>query len=125
MSAPSPYPAEVRTRFRAAARSGAPVAGARVGRGGDRRLGGDVELWLAVDAAGRIERAGFRAFGCPYTVAAADLACERVTGRPLTELLAFDAGALIQELEVPPERFPVRIWIEDAMRAAARSEEAT
>lgn len=124
MSTVAPYPDPVWARFRAPRHAGAPAAGARVGRSGDRKLGGDVELWLIADGGGRVLRAGFRAFGCPYTVAAADLACERMIGSVVAGLLEFDAGALIEELQLPPERFPVRIWIEDAVRAAARPQEA-
>lgn len=120
MSAPAQYPAEVWARFRAPRHAGVPPAGARVGRGGERRQGGEVEVWLEVGD-GRVERAGFRAFGCPYAVAAADLCCERLAGRSPADLLEFDAGAHMEALGVPPERFPVKIWIEDAVRAAARA----
>jgi NifU-like protein involved in Fe-S cluster formation len=119
MSATAQYPAEVWRRFRTPTHAGAPVAGARVGRGGERRQGGEIELWFTV-AAGRIDRAGFRAFGCPYAVATADLACQRLLGQDPAVLLEFDASALMEGLQVPPERFPVKIWIEDAVRAAAR-----
>ena len=115
------YPMAVWRRFRAPARAAAPAAGAKVGRGGERKLGGDLELWLELDA-GKVRRAGFRAYGCPYLVASADATCEAIEGRAAAELLAFDAGALIQGLQVPPERFPIKIWIEDAVRAAARED---
>lgn len=116
----SGYPAEVWTRFRAPARAGAPANGAQVGTGGARRQGGEIEVWLAV-ADGRVTQAGFRAFGCPYAVALADLCCERLAGQPIDALLEFDAEALMQSLQVPPERFPIRIWLEDAVRGAARA----
>ena len=124
MSGAREYPAEVWRRFRAPGHAGAPPAGARVGRGGDRRMGGDLELWFTLDRRGLVARAEFRAFGCPFAVASADLACETLPGRDPAMLLEFDAGALITGLGVPPERFPVRIWIEDAVRAAARAREA-
>jgi NifU-like protein involved in Fe-S cluster formation len=113
------YPAKVWERFRVPRRAAAPASGAQVGRGGDRKQGGELELWLEV-ADGKVRRAGFRAFGCPYLIASADAACEALEGRSTAELLAFDAGALIQGLEVPPERFPIKIWVEDAVRAAAQ-----
>jgi NifU-like protein involved in Fe-S cluster formation len=116
---PGAYPAKVWERFRAPHRAAAPARGARLGRGGERKQGGQLELWLEV-AEGSVRRAGFRAFGCPYLIASADAACEAIEGRPVDGLLAFDAGALIQDLGVPPERFPIKIWIEDAVRAAAR-----
>lgn len=123
MSAPAPYPPEVWARFRNPRHAGAPIAGARVGRGGERKQGGELEFWFTV-AGGRVVRTGFRAFGCPYAVAVADLACERLVGKDPGGLLEFDANALMEGLGVPPERFPVRIWIEDAVRAAARAQEA-
>lgn len=119
MTTQDAYPANVWERFRAPRRAAAPAPGARIGRGGERRQGGQLELWFEV-ADGAVRRAGFRAFGCPYLIATADAACEALEGRPTTELLAFDAGALIQSLEVPPERFPIKIWLEDAVRAAAQ-----
>lgn len=122
MSGMAQYPAEVWDRFRSPRHAGAPVAGARVGRGGERRQGGEVELWFTV-AGGRVAQAGFRAFGCPFAVAAADLCCERLAGQDPAGLAEYDAGALVEGLGVPPERFPVRIWIEDAVRAAARAGE--
>ena len=119
MSPLAAYPREVWDRFRNPTHAGPPAPGARVGRGGERKQGGEVELWFTV-ADGRVARAGFRAFGCPYAVATADLASERLVGQDPARLLEFDAGALMEALRVPPERFPVRIWIEDAVRAAAR-----
>jgi len=123
MSAMAQYPAEVWARFRSPAHAGAPLAGARVGHGGERKQGGEIELWFTV-AGGRIARAGFRAFGCPYAVASADLCCQWLIGQDPGGLLEFDASALMEGLAVPPERFPVKIWLEDAVRAAARAEEA-
>jgi NifU-like protein involved in Fe-S cluster formation len=119
MQAESAYPAAVWRRFREPGHAAAPAAGARRGRGGERKQGGELELWLSVDG-GTVRQAGFRAFGCPYLIASADAACEALAGKPVAALLEFDAGALIQELQVPPERFPVKIWLEDAVRAAAR-----
>lgn len=114
------YPDPVWRRFRAPAFAAAPAAGAAVGHGGERKLGGHLELWLEVEA-GAVRRAGFRAFGCPYLISCADAACESLAGKPVAGLLEYDAADLIQGMEVPAERFPVKIWIEDAIRAAARS----
>jgi nitrogen fixation NifU-like protein len=122
MSPQAQYPAAVWDRFRSPRHAGVPVAGARVGHGGERKQGGEVELWFTL-ADGRIDRAGFRAFGCPYAIAAADLACQGLVGQAPAALLEFDASALMEGLGVPPERFPVKIWIEDAVRAAARAPE--
>lgn len=113
------YPAAVWRRFRAPTHAAVPAAGARIGRGGERKLGGDLEVWLDLER-GSVRSAGFRAFGCPYLIASADAACEAIKGQPVAALVEFDAGALIQSLQVPPERFPIKIWIEDAVRAAAR-----
>jgi NifU-like protein involved in Fe-S cluster formation len=119
-TAQAAYPAMVWQRFRAPGHAAPPPAGAAIGRGGERKQGGELELWLEV-AAGKVRRAGFRAFGCPYLVASADAACEAIAGQSVASLVEFDAGALIQGLRVPPERFPIKIWIEDAVRAAAQS----
>ncbi len=118
-AAAAAYPAAVWQRFRAPGHAAAPPAGVAIGRGGERKLGGDLELWVEV-ADGKVRRAGFRAFGCPYLIASADATCEAIAGKPAAGLVEFDAGALIQGLQVPPERFPIKIWIEDAVRAAAK-----
>ena len=117
---PFGYSDAVWQRFRAPGHAAPPPAGAAVGRGGERKLGGQLELWFEATA-GSVRRAGFRAFGCPYLIASADAACEAIEGVPTASLVDFDAGALIQGLQVPPERFPIKIWIEDAVRAAANS----
>jgi NifU-like protein involved in Fe-S cluster formation len=118
MSADHGYPEAVWARFRAPRHAGPPPGGARVGRGGDRRNGAEVELWVALDG-DRIAGAGFRAFGCPYTVALADAACEALRGRAAASLASFDAADLVASLALPAERFGARIWVEDAVRAAA------
>ena len=120
MPADAAYPAMVWRRFRQPAHAAAPVAGAARGRGGERKQGGELEVWLRVDG-GTVRQAGFRAFGCPYLIASADAACEALVGLPVAALLEYDAATLIQGMEVPPERFPVKIWIEDAVRAAAQA----
>ncbi len=114
------YPAAVWQRFRAPGHATPPPPGAVIGRGGERKFGGDLELWFEI-ADGKVRRAGFRAFGCPYLIACADASCEAIEGLQVASLVEFDAGTLIQGLQVPPERFPVKIWIEDAVRAAANS----
>lgn len=119
-AAGSAYPEQVWRRFRAPAHAAAPATGAAIGRGGERKLGGQLELWLELEA-GAVRRAGFRAFGCPYLVSCADAACQSLVGKPVADLLVFDAAGLIQEMQVPAERFPVKIWVEDAVRGAAQA----
>ena len=116
------YPLAVRARFerplQLAGHGDASPLSAEVGRA-DR--GAAVALLVWPDAAGtRAASVRFRAFGCPYLVAAADLACERLRGAGPAAFEAFDALALGTALGVPDERNGRLLLIADAAAAIAR-----
>src|SRR5262245_30744565 len=88
------------------------------GEAEDRAL----QVWVRFDLQvrdGVIQTVRFEAFGCPHTVAAADLTAERLEGRPLDALRRVDARALMAELEVPVEKLGKLLRIEDAAAACA------
>ena len=64
--------------------------------------------------------AGFQAFGCPHTLAAASAVADWVEGRPVAELRELDVKAVCAELEVPVEKLGVLLRIEDALAACCR-----
>jgi NifU-like protein involved in Fe-S cluster formation len=94
------------------------------GRGGRRRTGGEIEVWLALQD-GQVAAARFRAWGCPYTLAVAAAGVAGLEGQPLAALRTYEAAGLVEALELPPERWGIRLWFEDAVRAAARAAEET
>jgi len=68
---------------------------------------------------GQIADGRFRAWGCPYVVAACDLALERLQGRPLSAAAGLDARTLATELEAPADKLGRLLVVEDALRALA------
>jgi NifU-like protein involved in Fe-S cluster formation len=83
---------------------------------GERRLGAQLEIGVAI-VAGRVERAAFRALGCPYLIAAASDLTEWLPGRALPELRAWSWRSQAERLEVPTERYGRLLLVEDALRA--------
>ncbi|HSN71496.1 MAG TPA: iron-sulfur cluster assembly scaffold protein [Steroidobacteraceae bacterium] len=85
-------------------------------RVGERRLGAEVELGIKLGS-GVIERAAFRAFGCPYLIAAASELVEQIAGRPISVLEAWSWRDQADRLGVPAERFGRLLLVEDAVKA--------
>jgi NifU-like protein involved in Fe-S cluster formation len=116
------YSTEVRRRFFALASAGAitPDAGDVVeGAAEDRSLG----FWVRFQARLRgaeIESACFQAYGCPHSLAAADLVASELGGRPVEALADLDVDDVARRLEVPREKFGKLLRIEDALAACYR-----
>ena len=117
MVAPGEYPPLVVEHFREPRGAGRLAPGASVieVRVGERRLGAELELGIAVTSDG-VQRAGFRAFGCPYLIAAASDLVEWLPGRRLDELRTWSWRSQAQRLEVPAERYGRLLLVEDALR---------
>lgn len=71
------------------------------GRAGSRLAGSQLEIHLAVDDE-KIQ-AGFRAYGCPATIASADWLAEYLCGRSLNDKHP-DRHDIIRALELGPAR---------------------
>ena len=67
-----------------------------------------------------VAAAGFQAYGCPHTVAAASAVAEWLEGRPLAEARKLDVKAVCAELEVPVEKLGKLLRIEDAVAACCQ-----
>jgi NifU-like protein involved in Fe-S cluster formation len=70
--------------------------------------------------------AGFQAFGCPHTVAAASVVADWLEGRSVAAASKLDVKALCAALEVPVEKLGKLLRIEDAVAACftpSRTEE--
>lgn len=111
----------VRSRFSRPARAGV------LPDGPGERLWGEAEAlerraWVRFEVRvqdGQIADGRFRAWGCPYVVAACDLALERLQGRPLSVAAGLNARMLAVELEAPAAKLGCLLVVEDALRALA------
>lgn len=97
------------------------VAGLVAGEAEDRTLHVWVRFQLQV-VEDVVVAAGFQAFGCPHTVAAADVVAEWLEGRSVEAARKLDAKAVCAELEVPVEKLGKLLRIEDAVAACWRTQ---
>jgi NifU-like protein involved in Fe-S cluster formation len=92
------------------------------GEAEDRTL----HVWVRFELelkAGIVRAAAFQAYGCPHTIAAANVVAEWLEGRPVDATRALDVRALCAELEVPVEKLGKLLRIEDAVAACWRTAE--
>jgi len=92
--------------------------GLSTGEAEDRSL----QVWVRFDLQvqnGVIQTVRFQAFGCPHTVAAADLTAERLAGQPVEAARRVDAKELMRTLDVPIEKLGKLLRIEEAAAASA------
>ena len=107
-----PYSRTVRTLFAAPAHAGDVDGGELVAV--DEQ---GVRLQLSARAEDNIIAAiRFRAWGCPHTIAAAELACAELEGQPVADLLDFPVSGLMEKLPVPVEKTGRILVLEDAIR---------
>jgi NifU-like protein involved in Fe-S cluster formation len=66
---------------------------------------------------GRIEKLGFRAWGCPHVIAAAEAFCRQFERRSITELEEFDTSQIMNDLAVPVEKTGRILVLEDTVRS--------
>jgi len=85
------------------------------GAAGDRAQGMRVEFHLRIQGR-EIAEVRFQAFGCPHTIAACSLATERLTGRPVDELMELTPASLLAALDAPVEKMGRMLFIQDALR---------
>ncbi len=104
-------PRNVGTLDRAAPDVGTGVVGAPA-------CGDVMRLQIRVNAAGVIEEARFKTFGCGSAIASSSLVTEWVKGRTVDEALAIRNTDVARELELPPVKVHCSVLAEDAIRAA-------
>lgn len=121
------YPADVERHFFAPANAGpldpAPVRSLR-GEAGAEHLGTWVQFEADIEGA-VVRRLAFRAYGCPYVIAACSHTTELLTGAPAQALDEFDPLALATRLEVPPEKHGSLLILQDALRNCFRDWDTT
>ena len=80
---------------------------------------GDVmRLQIKVNAAGVIEDAKFKTYGCGSAIASSSLVTEWVRGKTLDEALEIKNTHIAEELALPPVKIHCSILAEDAIKAA-------
>ena len=82
---------------------------------------GDVmRLQIQVSAAGVIEDARFKTYGCGSAIASSSLLTEWVKGKTLEQALEIKNTAIAEELALPPVKVHCSVLAEDAIRAAIK-----
>ena len=108
-----PYSDEVRQLFDRPQHAGRLADGISV-----REDAQGVRIELSAIAAGhQITALGFRVWGCPHLIAAAEAACARYEGREAAELERFRAAQIMQTLAIPVEKTGRILVLEDALRS--------
>lgn len=80
---------------------------------------GDVmKLQIKVNAAGIIEDAVFKTYGCGSAIASSSLLTEWVKGKTLDEAQAIKNTQIAEELALPPVKIHCSVLAEDAINAA-------
>lgn len=112
-----PYSGEVRARFANPQYAGDMPAGPGRAFSACRREsahGAALQFDALLDD-GVITHMRFRAFGCPYLIAAAELACRHYQGRPACDLGDLSAASLLASLEAPVEKTGRMLLLEDTI----------
>jgi nitrogen fixation NifU-like protein len=93
---------------------------AQVGTGmvGAPACGDVMKLQIKVNAAGVIEDAKFKTYGCGSAIASSSLVTEWVKGKTLDEALQIRNSQIAEELALPPVKIHCSILAEDAIKAA-------
>jgi len=80
---------------------------------------GDVmRLQIKVSAAGVIEDARFKTFGCGSAIASSSLATEWIKGKTLDEAEKLVNSQIAEELNLPPVKIHCSVLAEDAIKSA-------
>ena len=80
---------------------------------------GDVmKLQIKVNAAGVIEDARFKTYGCGSAIASSSLLTEWVKGKTLAQASEIKNTAIAEELALPPVKIHCSVLAEDAIKAA-------
>lgn len=93
---------------------------ANVGTGmvGAPACGDVMRLQIKVNAAGIIEDAKFKTYGCGSAIASSSLLTEWVKGRTLDDAAKIRNTEIAEELGLPPVKIHCSVLAEDAIKAA-------
>ncbi|MDY6943341.1 MAG: iron-sulfur cluster assembly scaffold protein [Pseudomonadota bacterium] len=87
------------------------------GRAGSMAQEAEVLIQVRMGAEGQVVDTRYRVYGCPFTIAAVVLACERLVGLTAEELTRFRGLDLADALTFPAEKRGVALTVEDAVHA--------
>lgn len=113
------YSVEVRERFERPVNAGRLLGRVLTGAAGDESRGTRVEFDFRA-CGDLVEKGVFRAYGCPYAIAAASWVAETAEGRSLADTSWMDPLSLASLLEVPDHKLGVLLVVQDALEDAAR-----
>jgi NifU-like protein involved in Fe-S cluster formation len=113
------YSPQVRERFERPINAGRLLGRVASGGAGDESSGTRVEFDFRLRG-NAVEQGAFRAYGCPYTIAAASWVAEHAQGRSLADTTWLDPLSLAALLEVPDHKLGVLLVVQDALEDAAR-----
>jgi len=111
------YSSEVRRRFLTPARAGAISANdgpSVTGTAEDRSLNVWIRFALRYNGS-TIQQVRFQAYGCPHSLAAADLIASELEGKSLGALLEIDLDQVAGTISLPREKHGILLRIEDAL----------
>lgn len=66
---------------------------------------------------GKVIKLGFRAWGCPHVIAAAEAFCRQFEGRSVAALEEFKTSQIMRDLAVPVEKTGRILVLEDTVRS--------
>jgi len=120
------YPPEVSLRFRAVAHAGSLDGASAVGTAASFVCGSFATLSIRINDAGLIEDARFQTNGCGFMLASADVVCEWLRGKSVTDLHGLNdaelSDAVVGSLgEFPSYRSQCAGIVFDALRKAMAS----
>lgn len=119
---PVPYSPAVLDHFdRPRHVAGSPGQATRVGRAGSEDAGAIIEFHLETRGT-RVGKLGFRAWGCPHTIAVASWLCATLQGCEVAKLGRVDLDEVAAALGLPAEKWHCVLIAEDALRAALAEE---
>jgi NifU-like protein len=120
----SVYPESITNILASLENAGEPANASASGRGVNFSCGGAVKISLTIsEDAGTVEKARFRTNGCGFMVAAAEVACSRLSGTALSDLHGLEelSEALLSIVGTEPSnRQECLSAALDAVRAAFR-----
>jgi nitrogen fixation NifU-like protein len=79
-----------------------------------------MKLQIKVNAAGIIEDAKFKTFGCGSAIASSSLVTEWVKGKTLDEAETLKNTQIAEHLALPPVKIHCSVLAEDAIKAAIK-----
>lgn len=112
-----PYPEPVWMLFQTTPHAGTLAANSGVVSASARTPASKARLNIQVIVnEGKIERACFQAYGCPFTIAVGSWLAAWCIGKKISELSQFDPATLRSALEIPADRAHCWLMAQDVLR---------